>query len=134
MGKSYSTFDWLVSSLSRPHISNILPLPIRSVQHFSKEKKCFCSKSNHLLERFRRNTCTVIKLGLDKSPWSPQGVQDFLNGSIGEVFEKLVTSGEAVGYTVNCMDGSFEVHEWCLYNSDILLTLHQGMIYKFSLE
>ena len=42
----------------------------------------------------------------------------------------LWKAGEAVGYTVNCMDGSFEVHEWCLYNSDILLTLHQGMIYN----
>ena len=26
------------------------------------------------------------------------------------------------------MDGSFHVHEWCLYNSDNLLTLHQEMI------
>jgi len=24
------------------------------------------------------------------------------------------------------MDGSFQVHEWCLYHSDILLTLHQA--------
>ena len=37
-------------------------------------------------------------------------------------------AGEAVGYKINCMDGSFEVHEWCLYNSDILLTMLKGKI------
>ena len=33
---------------------------------------------------------------------------------------------KALGYKINCMDGSFEIHEWCLYNSDILLTLLKG--------
>ena len=37
-------------------------------------------------------------------------------------------AGEAVGYTIDCMDGSFNVHEWCIYYSDILLALHQEMI------
>ena len=36
---------------------------------------------------------------------------------------------EALGYKINCMDGSFEVNEWCLYNSDILLTLLKGKIH-----
>ena len=33
---------------------------------------------------------------------------------------------EAVGQTIECMDGSFDVHEWCLYNSDILLSFYEG--------
>ena len=37
-------------------------------------------------------------------------------------------AGEAVGYTVECKDGSFQVHKWCLYHSDFLLTMHKGMI------
>ena len=36
-------------------------------------------------------------------------------------------AGEAVGYVVDCKDGIFEVHKWCLYNSEFLLTMHKGM-------
>ena len=39
-------------------------------------------------------------------------------------------SKQAIGYTVITMDDSFPIHEWCLVNSDILLELQRGMIYK----
>ena len=28
------------------------------------------------------------------------------------------------------MDGSFDVHEWCLYHSDILLSFFEGKLFK----
>ena len=30
------------------------------------------------------------------------------------------------------MDGSFDVHEWCLYHSDILLSFFEGKLFKIS--
>ena len=36
-------------------------------------------------------------------------------------------AGEAVGYTVDCKDGSFQVNKWCLYNSEFLLAMHKGI-------
>ena len=38
----------------------------------------------------------------------------------------LIKAGEAVGRTIECLGGNFEVHEWCFYNSDILLTFSEG--------
>ena len=32
------------------------------------------------------------------------------------------------------MDDSFEVHEWCLFNSDILLSFFEGTLFDFSLK
>ena len=41
-------------------------------------------------------------------------------------------AGEAVGQTIECMDGSFDVHEWCLYHSDILFDFLEGKLFKMS--
>ena len=59
---------------------------------FQKRKKCFCSKSNHLLERFPRNICKAIKLGLQNalSGGPGPGPRYFLNRSICKVQKKLV--------------------------------------------
>lgn len=35
-------------------------------------------------------------------------------------------AGEAVGKKIECMDGDFEVHEWCLHNSDFFLGFLEG--------
>ena len=46
-------------------------------------------------------------------------------------------AGEAIGQTIVCMDDSFEVHEWCLFNSDILLSFFEGILFRiriFSLK
>ena len=32
----------------------------------------------------------------------------------------------AEGYEIVCMDGSFHVHEYCLYNSEFLYNMLQG--------
>ena len=32
----------------------------------------------------------------------------------------------AKGYEIVCMDGSFHVHEYCLYNSEFLYNMLQG--------
>ena len=37
-------------------------------------------------------------------------------------------AGEAMGYTVDCKDGRFQVNKWCLHNSDFLLTMHKGKL------
>ena len=34
--------------------------------------------------------------------------------------------GIAEGYEIVCMDGSFHVHEYCLYNSEFLYKMLQG--------
>ena len=44
---------------------------------------------------------------------------------MGHILEPLL-AGEAIGITVKCMDGQFEVSEWCLHHSDILLRLLEG--------
>ena len=35
--------------------------------------------------------------------------------------------GDARGYEIVCMDGSFHVHEYCLYNSEFLYKMLQGL-------
>ena len=64
---------------------------------FQKRKKCFCSKSNHLLERFPRNICKAIKLGLQNALSGGSGpgvpvcdIPYVLNRPICKVYEKLV--------------------------------------------
>ena len=49
-------------------------------------------------------------------------------GALSKQHLEEYQAGEAVGYTVDCKDGSFQVHKWCLYNSDFLLTMHKGTI------
>ena len=44
--------------------------------------------------------------------------------------ESPFKAGEAIGQTIECMDGSFEVHEWCLYQSDFLLSFFEGSLFK----
>ena len=46
--------------------------------------------------------------------------------------ESYLKAGEAVGQTIECMDGSFDVHEWCLYHSDILFGFLEGKLFKMS--
>ena len=41
----------------------------------------------------------------------------------------LIKAGEAVGQTIECMEGNFEVHEWCLYHSDFLLSFYEGPLF-----
>ena len=43
-------------------------------------------------------------------------------------------AGTAIGQTIVCMDDSFEVHEWCLFNSDILLTFFEGKLFRFRIQ
>ena len=40
----------------------------------------------------------------------------------------LCKAGEAVGVKIDCMDGSFEVSDWCLHHSDLLLRFYKGKI------
>lgn len=42
-------------------------------------------------------------------------------------------AGEAIGQTIVCMDDSFEVHEWCLFNSDILLSFFEGILFRIGI-
>ena len=54
-----------------------------------------------------------------------------IKSPVGEVSDQHLheyRAGEAVGYTVDCKDGSFQVHKWCLYHSDFLLTMHKGRV------
>ena len=54
-----------------------------------------------------------------------------IKSPVGEVSKQHLheyQAGEAVGYTVECKDGSFQVHKWCLYNSDFLLAMHKGTV------
>ena len=44
--------------------------------------------------------------------------------------ENPLKAGEAVGQQIECMDGSFEVHEWCLYQSDFLLSFFEGPLFN----
>ena len=39
---------------------------------------------------------------------------------------KKYLDGIAEGYEIVCMDGSFHVHEYCLYNSEFLYNMLQG--------
>ena len=39
---------------------------------------------------------------------------------------KKYQDGTAEGYEIVCMDGSFHVHEYCLYNSEFLYNMMQG--------
>ena len=39
---------------------------------------------------------------------------------------KKYQDGIAEGYEIVCMDGSFHVHEYCLYNSEFLYKMLQG--------
>ena len=39
---------------------------------------------------------------------------------------KKYKDGVAEGYEIVCMDGSFHVHEYCLYNSEFLYNMLQG--------
>ena len=39
---------------------------------------------------------------------------------------KKYQDGIAEGYEIVCMDGSFHVHEYCLYNSEFLYNMLQG--------
>ena len=43
----------------------------------------------------------------------------------GKKFEPYLAC-EAVGKKIECMDGDFEVHEWCLHNSDFFLDFLEG--------
>merc|ERR1712131_131913 len=49
-----------------------------------------------------------------------------IKSPVGLVSQSILdryNAGEAIGITVKCMDGQFEVSEWCLHHSDILLRL-----------
>ena len=39
---------------------------------------------------------------------------------------KKYRDGIAEGYEIVCMDGSFHVHEYCLFNSEFLYNMLQG--------
>ena len=39
---------------------------------------------------------------------------------------KEYQDGIAEGYEIVCLDGSFHVHEYCLYNSEFLYNMLQG--------
>lgn len=96
------TFDWLISSPCLKHFLETFKLSTRGVQtlgfqNFDKREKMFSFKIKSPVT------------GLSK-----QHLHEY-------------QAGEAVGYTVDCKDGSFQVHKWCLYNSDFLLTMHKGM-------
>ena len=39
---------------------------------------------------------------------------------------KKYQDGIAEGYEIACMDGSFHVHEYCLFNSEFLYNMLQG--------
>ena len=96
------TGDWLIYSPCLKYFLETFKLPTRSLQilglqNFEKREKMFSFKIQSSVT------------GLSK-----QHLHEY-------------QAGEAVGYTVDCKDGSFQVHKWCLYNSDFLLTMHKGM-------
>ena len=44
---------------------------------------------------------------------------------------KEYQDGLSEGYEIVCMDGSFHVHEYCLYNSEFLYNMMKGLdLYK----
>ena len=97
----FLAFDWLISSPCLKHFLETFKLPTRGVQilglqNFQKREKMFSFKIKSPVT------------GLSKP----------------HLYE--YQAGEAVGYTVDCKDGSFEVHKWCLYNSEFLLAMHKG--------
>ena len=60
-----------------------------------------------------------------------------IESPVGEVSKQHLQqyqAGEAVGYTIECKDGSFQVHKWCLYNSDFLLSMHNGTVKIFDFK
>ena len=90
-------------------------------------------------EKINLKTVSLLPFRImDKSSKSEQNKMEFfkIKSPVGKTSKQILHSyqaGEAVGYKINCMDGSFEVNEWCLCNSDILFTLLQGEIHKFLL-
>ena len=50
--------------------------------------------------------------------------------SCAESHAKQYQDGDARGYEIVCMDGSFHVHEYCLYNSEFLYKMLQGMDFQ----
>ena len=40
---------------------------------------------------------------------------------------KKYQEGKSEGYEIVCLDGSFHVHEYCLYNSEFLYNMVEGM-------
>ena len=40
---------------------------------------------------------------------------------------KMYQDGESEGYEIVCTDGSFHVHEYCLYNSEFLYNMLKGL-------
>ena len=47
-------------------------------------------------------------------------------GKCAKSHVKKYQDGIAEGYEIVCMDGSFHVHEYCLYNSEFLYNMMQG--------
>ena len=47
-------------------------------------------------------------------------------GKCAKSHVKKYQDGIAEGYEIVCMDGSFHVHEYCLYNSEFLYKMLQG--------
>ena len=47
-------------------------------------------------------------------------------GKCAKSHVKKYQDGIAEGYEIVCMDGSFRVHEYCLYNSEFLYNMMQG--------
>ena len=72
------------------------------------------------------------------SSLSPSYLMTVINIDIANVtFNSWLSpfqAGEAIGQTIVCMDDSFEVHEWCLFNSDILLSFFEGKLFRISIR
>ena len=47
--------------------------------------------------------------------------------SCAESHVKEYQRGNSEGYEIVCMDGSFHVHEYCLYNSEFLYKMLKGL-------
>ena len=113
------------SFISQIHV--IYDLYFRLIGEILSEK-CLNLKLSHPSSTSRRSIFTDTKLGTIIKTASTQlflvdRPLDFT--SIMEMIT-LNKAGEAAGQTIECMDGSFDVHEWCLYQSNILFSFFEG--------
>ena len=120
--KTFGHFDWSHLTVRKYFFSKALKIGF--ALGFCLEKKCLNLKLNHPSKILPRSIFTDTKAGITavkaliKKCRTAQSVKSYLK------------AGEAVGKTIECMDGSFNVHEWCLYHSDILFDFLEGKLFK----
>ena len=85
-------------------------------------------KLNHPLVKLLKSICKSTKPGI--SVQSDLLCEGFC--SVNAFTMNPFEAEEAVGQTIECMDGSFDVHEWCLYHSDILLSFYEENVFKIT--